>query len=103
MAHFPAAAAKRALDAASHDIVHCKRGKVWGIASADVTFGNDGAISHIAVGIPFTGTTTGQCVSDALSVAKVPPYAGKLGVVSYRFVIPRMPQTAAPPTGILRA
>jgi hypothetical protein len=77
-----------ALDAASHDIAHCRRGKVWGIASANVTFANDGTVSHVAVGIPFTGTTTGQCVTDALSVAKVPPFAGKPGVVAYKFLVP---------------
>ncbi len=87
-AHFPAGTAKQMLDAASHDIVHCRRGKVWGIASANVTFANDGTVSHVAVSVPFTGTATGQCVSDALSTAKVPPFAGKPGVVAYRFFVP---------------
>jgi serine/threonine-protein kinase len=87
-AHFPAGTAKQALDAAAHDIAHCKRGKVWGIASANVTFGNDGAVAHVAISVPFTGTPTGQCVSDALSAAKVPPFAGKPGVVAYRFFVP---------------
>jgi serine/threonine-protein kinase len=87
-AHFPAGAAKQSLDAASHEIVHCRRGKVWGIASANVTFGNDGSVSHVAISVPFTGTSTGQCVSDALSAAKVPPFSGKPGVVAYRFFVP---------------
>jgi hypothetical protein len=87
-AHFPAGTAKQALDAASHDVAHCKRGKVWGIATANVTFGNDGTVSHVAISVPFTGTTTGQCVSDALSAAKVPPFAGKPAVVPYRFFVP---------------
>jgi serine/threonine-protein kinase len=87
-AHFPAGAAKQALDAAAKEIVQCKRGKVWGIASANVTFGNDGNVSHVAISVPFTGTATGQCVSDALTTAKVPPFAGKPGVVAYRFFVP---------------
>jgi len=87
-AHFPAGIAKQVLDAASHDILHCRRGKVWGIASANVTFANDGTVSHVAISVPFTGTATGQCVSDALSTAKVPPFAGKPGVVAYRFFVP---------------
>jgi hypothetical protein len=86
-AHFPAGTAKQALDAVSHDIAHCRRGKVWGIASANVTFGNDGSVSHVAISVPFTGTPTGQCVSDALSSAKVPPFAGKPVVVAYRFFV----------------
>jgi serine/threonine protein kinase len=87
-AHFPAGTAKQALDTASKDISHCKRGKVWGIASANVTFGNDGSVAHVAISVPFTGTSTGQCVSDALSTAKVPPFAGKPVVVAYRFFVP---------------
>jgi len=87
-AHFPAGAAKQSLDAAAKEIVQCKRGKVWGIASANVTFGNDGNVSHVAISVPFTGTATGQCVSDALTTAKVPPFAGKPGVVAYRFFVP---------------
>ena len=87
-AHLPVTLAKQALDAAAHDIAHCKRGKVWGISSASVTFGNDGAVSHIAIGVPFTGTATGQCVSDALSAVKVQPYTGKPVIVTYRFFVP---------------
>jgi hypothetical protein len=80
--------AKQALDAASRDLTRCKLGKAWGIASANVTFGNDGTVSHISVGIPFTGTTTGQCVADALQTARVPPFAGKPAVLSYKFFVP---------------
>ena len=87
-AHFPAGTAKQVLDAAAKDISHCKRGKVWGIASANVTFNNDGSVAHVAISVPFTGTATGQCVSDALSTAKIPPFAGKPGVVAYRFFVP---------------
>ncbi len=87
-AHFPAGTAKQVLDAAAKDIAHCKRGKVWGIASANVTFANDGTVAHVAISVPFTGTSTGQCVSDALTAAKVPPFAGKPGVIAYRFFVP---------------
>jgi hypothetical protein len=87
-AHFPAFAARQALDAAGREIVHCRRGKVWGISSANVTFANDGTVSNVVVGVPFTGTQTGQCVVDALSTAKVPPFAGKAPVLAYRFLVP---------------
>jgi serine/threonine-protein kinase len=86
-AHFPAAAAKQALDVAARDTKGCKRGKVWGIGSANVTFAGDGTVSHVAVGVPFTGTPTGQCVADALSTAKVQPFAGKAPVLTVRFVV----------------
>ena len=86
--HFPAIAAKQALDSAAREIAHCKHGKLWGIASANVTFGNDGSVSHVAVGVPFTGTPTGQCVSDALATAKVPPFSGKPVILAHRFFVP---------------
>jgi serine/threonine protein kinase len=88
LAHFPAAAAKQALEAASRDLARCRLGKVWGIATATVTFANDGTVSQVVVSIPFTGTTTGQCVSDALKTAQAPAFAGKPGVVAYRFLVP---------------
>jgi hypothetical protein len=87
-AHFPALHAKQALDTAAHAISHCKHGKVWGIASANVTFEGDGAVSKVAVGVPFTGTPTGTCVSDALSTAHVPPFAGKPVILNYKFFVP---------------
>ena len=85
--HFPAGTAKQALDAVSGEVTKCRKGKVWGIATATVTFGNDGAVSHVAISVPLTGTATGACVSDTLSTAHVPPYAGKPGVVAYRFFV----------------
>jgi hypothetical protein len=86
-AHFPAVAAKQALDAAAHEAKTCKRGKVWGIGSANVTFASDGTVSHVAVGVPFTGTPTGQCVADALSGAKVQPFAGKALPITVKFFV----------------
>jgi hypothetical protein len=52
-----------------------------------VTFAGDGTVSHVAVGVPFTGTPTGQCVADALSAAKVQPFAGKAPVITVRFFV----------------
>ena len=87
-AHFPGIAAKASLDVASHEITHCHKGKVWGTASAFVTFSNDGTVSHVTVGVPFTGTPTGACVGDALSSAHVPPFAGHPVVLNYKFFVP---------------
>lgn len=84
---FSVAAARRALDATSHDVAKCKRGKRWGSAFATVTFDEDGSVSHVAVGGPFAGTQTGACVVDGLSAAHVTPFEGKPGVVVYRFYV----------------
>jgi hypothetical protein len=86
-AHFPAAAAKQALEAAAHEVRSCKRGKVWGIGSANVTFASDGTVSHVAVSVPFTGTPTAQCVADAFASVKVQPFAGKAPVTTVRFFV----------------
>jgi hypothetical protein len=82
-----AATAKQALDTTAHEVSQCRHGKVWGIASATVTFGNDGSVTHVTVGVPFTGTATGQCVADALGSVHVGPFGGKPGVLSYRFYV----------------
>jgi hypothetical protein len=84
---FLASTAKQALDATAHDVLHCRRGKVWGIASANVTFASDGSVSRVAVGVPFTGTTTGQCVADALGSAHVPAFSGRPQIVTYKFFV----------------
>jgi hypothetical protein len=86
--HFSALAARQALDAAGREVVHCRRGRVWGVSSANVTFVNDGTVSSVVVGVPFMGTPTGQCVSEALSTARVAPFAGKPVVLAYRFFVP---------------
>jgi serine/threonine protein kinase len=84
---FNAYAARRALDATSGNVLSCRRDKKWGVALATVTFGNDGAVSQVAVGVPFRGTPAGECVAEDLSAARIPPFAGKEGVVLYRFFI----------------
>lgn len=87
LAHFSKTDAKAALDATSKDVARCKKGKGWGVASATVVFGNDGSVSRVAVGTPFTGTGTGACVAEVLQKAKVPPFGGKPGVLMYRFYV----------------
>ena len=68
-------------------MARCKKGKGWGAASATVSFGNDGSVTHVAVGPPFSGTGTGACVSEALQTAKMPPFGGKPGTLVYRFFV----------------
>lgn len=85
--HFSKTDAKAALDATAKDVARCKKGKGWGVASATVVFGNDGSVSRVVVGTPFTGTGTGACVAEALQAAKMPPFAGKPGVTTYRFYV----------------
>jgi serine/threonine protein kinase len=87
IAHFSKTDAKAALDATAKDVARCKKGKGWGTAVATVAFGNDGSVSHVAVGPPFGGTGTGACVSDALQTAKMPPYGGKPGFIQYHFFV----------------
>jgi len=84
---FNAYAARRALDGTSGNVLSCRRGKKWGVALATVTFANDGSVRQVVVGVPFTGTPTGECVAEDLSAARIPPFAGKEGVVVYQFFV----------------
>jgi hypothetical protein len=84
---FAAFAARRALDATSRNVLGCRRGKLWGVAQAKVTFANDGSVSGVTVGAPFGGTPSGACVEGELSAAHVAPYSGKPGVVVYQFFV----------------
>ncbi len=87
LAHFTKIDAKAALDTTAKDVARCKKGKGWGAASATVSFGNDGTVTHVLVGPPFGGTGTGACVSEALQTAKMPPFGGKPGTLVYRFFV----------------
>jgi len=87
LAHFTKIDAKVALDTTAKDVARCKKGKGWGAAAATVSFGNDGSVTHVVVGPPFSGTGTGACVSDALQTAKMPPFGGKPGTLVYRFFV----------------
>lgn len=60
---------------------------MWGVAQAKVTFSNDGSVSGVALGAPFAGTPSGECVTSELSAARVAPFAGKPGVVVYQFFV----------------
>jgi hypothetical protein len=86
---FAATAARHALDAQKHDVGKCRHGRVWGYASATVTFANDGSVDKVAVGPPFAGTPTGSCAAEALSTARTTPFSGAPGVVTYRFYVSR--------------
>ncbi|HEX8790740.1 MAG TPA: hypothetical protein VF765_07295 [Polyangiaceae bacterium] len=87
LAHFSKTEAKAALDATAKDVARCKKGKGWGAATATVVFGNDGSVSRVVVGPPFTGTGTGACVAEALQAAKMTSFGGKPGVMTYRFYV----------------
>jgi hypothetical protein len=65
--------------------------KAWGTGDAKVTFVSDGSVSKVAIGTPFRGTPTGNCVSDLLSTARVPPFSGKPGTVDYQFFVKEPP------------
>ncbi len=87
LAVFNSYAARLALDATSHEVAKCRRGKAFGIALATVTFANDGSVSERVVSPPFAGTPTGACVADALGEAHVAPFLGKPGVMVYKFYV----------------
>ncbi len=87
LARFSKSEAKAALDATAKDVARCKKGKGWGVASATVVFGNDGSVSRVVVGFPFGGTGTGACVAETLQAARMPPFGGKPGVMTYRFYV----------------
>jgi hypothetical protein len=80
-ARFSVLAAQRGFLVTSHDIARCKRSSMWGVAKASVTFANDGSVDHVVIGPPFTGTPTGECVSDVIRTVRVPPFGG--GPVTY--------------------
>ena len=86
-AHFSVAAARRALDAVSGDVMKCRRDKTWGVAQAKVTFANDGSVGQVVVGPPFAGTPTGQCVKDTMSAVQVPPFGGEPAVFVAQFFV----------------
>ena len=86
-AKFAAAAARRALDTKKHDVSRCRHGRVWGYASATVTFANDGSVDKVAVAPRLAGTQTGACAAEALAAVHVAPFGGTPGQVSYRFYV----------------
>jgi hypothetical protein len=87
---FQNGAAIRALDRKWREIAKCRRGSAWGKASTTVTFAGDGSVTRVDVGAPFAGTPTGDCIADALSGARVEPFADKSAVLVYKvYVAPR--------------
>jgi cytoskeletal protein RodZ len=85
--HFNPAAARKALDAASHEVAHCRKDKTWGSAKAKITFAGDGSITQVALGPPFRGTASGDCVTETLSAVHAPPFAGKPATIEYTFFV----------------
>lgn len=86
---FSAKAARTALNATGHDVAKCKRTKLWGTGEAAITFASDGTVSHVAVGSPFRGTPSGECVSEVLSAVTIAPFGGlKAATINYKFFIP---------------
>ena len=82
--------AVRALDGKWRDVAKCRRGKAWGKASATVTFAGDGSITHVEVGAPFGGTSTGDCIAGTLATTRVDPFGDSEAVLVYRvYVAPK--------------
>jgi hypothetical protein len=79
-------AARRSLDALSGEAMKCRRDQTWGTAHATVSFNNDGSVSSVGIGPPFTNTPAGECVAQALGAAHVPSFGGR-GVFVYQFFI----------------
>jgi serine/threonine protein kinase len=89
-APFKSAAAIRALDGKWRDIARCRRGKLWGKAATTITFANDGSITHVDVGSPFTGTPTADCIAGALTSVRVAPFDDAPAPLVYRvYVAPK--------------
>jgi serine/threonine protein kinase len=87
---FHDAAAIRALDGKWREVAKCRRGKAWGKASTTITFAGDGSVTHVDVGFPFAGTTTGDCIADTLATTRAPPFGGDAAVLVYRvYVAPK--------------
>jgi hypothetical protein len=84
---FSAPAARHALDATSRDVAKCRRGKIWGVGAATVTFASDGTVSNVALGTPFRGTPAGECAATEMSAAHVPPFGAKQGTLVYKFFV----------------
>jgi hypothetical protein len=86
---FSAKAARTALNATGRDVGKCKRTKLWGTGEAAITFASDGTVSHVAIGSPFRGTPSGECVSEILSAVQIAPFGGvKAATINYKFFIP---------------
>jgi hypothetical protein len=86
---FSAKAARTALNATGHDVGKCKRTKLWGTGEAAITFSSDGTVSHVAIGSPFRGTPSGECVSEVLGAVTIAPFGGlKAATINYKFFIP---------------
>ncbi|MFO0677480.1 MAG: protein kinase [Polyangiaceae bacterium] len=88
---FDATNAKSSLDVMNGILASCRRtGGVTGQGHVWVTFGNDGAPTNVVVDQPpFAGTPDGDCVAARFRRAKMAPFEGPVGTVSYTFTVPR--------------
>jgi hypothetical protein len=85
---FTRAAATAALDAVSSDLLTCPRPSgLSGPGSVRVTFGNEGTVVHIKIGPPYANTQDGACILDRLRGARMAPFRGPPGGISYTFTL----------------
>jgi hypothetical protein len=81
---FSPEAARRAVAAVLKGVARCKEaGGSTGQATTSITFSSNGSVSSVTVGAPFAGTSTGTCIISALKEAKMPPFSGLPGTISY--------------------
>lgn len=81
---FDQAAAVKALNAAVFGTAKCReKGGPTGRATVAVTFDPSGKVSSATVSdAPFSGTTSGACIAEAMKKATVPPFSGLPGTVT---------------------
>ena len=93
---FNPVAAKAALDVVDGILASCRRsggtaagGKV-GSGTINVTFANDGSVSHAVIDAPpFVGTPEADCVQSRFKHAHTTPFEGAPGEIVYTFHIPK--------------
>jgi serine/threonine protein kinase len=86
---FNAKNATAALDHQNAVLIVCKKGEVGGPGKADVSFAPSGAVTQVTVQAPYAGTKEGACVATQLRQAKMAPFEGPGGSVSYTFSVPK--------------
>jgi len=81
---FDAEEAKRAVASVLREVAGCKEaGGSVGQANAAITFSSNGAVSSVTIGDPFSGSSTGTCIISALKQAKMAPFSGLPGTITY--------------------
>jgi len=81
---FDAEEAKKAVSAVLRQVAACKEaGGSVGQANAAITFSGNGAVSSVTIGDPFAGNSTGTCIISSLKQAKMAPFSGLPGTITY--------------------